>query len=155
MSKFVPNFIFKYTFLDEEFNSQYQNEERIRRILEYFTFLAVFVSCLGLLGLASFSAERRTKEIGVRKVLGASVSGIIFMLTKDIIQWILLANVVAWPVAYFSMHRWLQSFAYRTNLEIWMFLLSAILTLVIALLTVSYQSAKAARLNPVESLRCE
>ena len=155
MSTFVPNFIFRYSFLDAEFNSQYQNEERIRKILEYFTFLAVFVSCLGLFGLASFSAERRTKEIGVRKVLGASVSAIIFLLVKDIVRWVLLANAVAWPVAYFSMYRWLQRFAYRTNLEIWMFLFSAILALGIALLTVSYQSVKVAVSNPVDTLRYE
>ncbi len=117
--------------------------------------MAIGIACLGLFGLASFSAEQKTKEIGVRKVLGASVSGITFLLTKEFTRWVLVANLVAWPVAWVVMNSWLQGFAYRTQIGWPVFLLSGLLALGIALITVSYQSIKAATLNPVDSLKYE
>jgi putative ABC transport system permease protein len=120
-----------------------------------FAFLAIFVACLGLFGLASFTTESRTKEIGVRKVLGASVSKIIILLTKQYTRWVFLANLIALPIAYLAMNKWLQNFAYRTSIGIKVFILSGVLTLVIAFLTVSYQSIKTAASNPVKALRYE
>ena len=125
------------------------------QIFSYFTFLAILIACLGLFGLASFTAEQRTKEIGIRKALGASVSEIIFLLSKEFTRWVLVANIIAWPLAYFAMNRWLQNFANRINIGIGTFILAALLALVIALLTVGYQAIKAARANPVEALRYE
>ena len=125
------------------------------RIFGIFTLLGLFIACLGLLGLASFTAESRTKEIGIRKVCGASVAGIVIMLSKQFTKWVLLANGIAWPVAYFAMNKWLQNFAYRINIDIMTFLLSGLLVLGIALLTVSFQSFKAALANPADSLRYE
>ena len=121
----------------------------------YFSMLAIFIACLGLFGLASFTAERKTKEIGIRKVLGASVPGITLVLSKEFTKWVLLANLIAWPVAFYAMNRWLQGFAYRDELNVWTFVLSAILSLLIALLTVSYQSIRAALANPVDELKYE
>jgi len=150
-----PNIPFEYFFLDTAFNLQYQSEERIGKIFSALTFLGLFIACLGLFGLASFITEQKTKEIGIRKVLGETVSDIIFLLSKEFIKWIIAANIIALPFAFFVMKSWLQSFAYRTEIEIWIFLLSAAMTLMIALITVSYQSIKAALLNVVESLRYE
>jgi putative ABC transport system permease protein len=120
-----------------------------------FSCLAILIACLGIFGLASFTAEKRTKEIGIRKVLGASVSGIIMNLSKEFTKWVVLANVIAWPIAYYFMNNWLHNFAYRINLNIWIFILSGLAALAIALLTVSYQSIKAATADPVDSLRYE
>jgi putative ABC transport system permease protein len=117
--------------------------------------LAIFIASLGLFGLASFTAEQRTKEIGIRKALGDSVSGIILLLIKEFTKWVLVANVIAWPIAYWAMNRWLQNFAYRINVGLGTFVLAALLALVIALLTVGYQAVKAARVNPVVALRYE
>lgn len=128
---------------------------RLSRLFSIFTGIAIFIACLGLFGLASFTVEQRTKEIGIRKVLGASISGIVIILSKEYVKWIVLANVLAWPAAYVVMNQWLKNFAYRTDIGISTFFLSAVLALVIALLTVSYQSIKAALANPVESLRYE
>ena len=146
---------FEFSFLDTIYNDQYRNEERTGRVFTIFTFFALFVACLGLLGLASFAAEQRTKEIGIRKVLGASVPGIILMMSREFTRWVLLANIIAWPIAYFTMHRWLQSFAYRSDIGWLVFILSGVIAMVIALLTVSLQSIKAATANPVDSLRYE
>ena len=120
-----------------------------------FSFLAIFISCLGLLALASFSVERRTKEIGIRKVLGSSVPQIIFMLTRDFTKWVLLANVFAWPLAYFVLTKWLENFAFRIGIEWWIFLLAGALALIIAIIVISYQTIKAALSNPVKALRYE
>ncbi|MFC2167418.1 ABC transporter permease [Acidobacteriota bacterium] len=150
-----PEFPFVYSFLDEDYGRLYSSEERIGAIVRTFAFLAVFVSCLGLFGLASFMAERRTKEIGIRKVLGASVSGIIFILCREFTKWVVFANIFAWPVAYFVMHNWLQKFPYRISIGFGIFFLSGFVTLLIALLTVSYQSIRAALSNPVVSLKYE
>ena len=133
----------------------YKSEQRLGKIFPYFAFLAIFISCLGLFALASFMAEQRTKEIGVRKILGASVVSIILLLSKEFSKWVPLANLFAWPVAYYVMKKWLDNFAYRSNLGIEIFFLSGLLALGIALLTVSYQSIKAATANPVDSLRYE
>lgn len=153
--KFAPSFPFEYHFMDEEFDMLYRSEYRMRELFQYFAILAIFISCLGLLGLASFMAEQRTKEIGIRKVLGASISGVVLLLSKEFIKWVLVANIVAWPVAYFAISAWLENFAYRTNVSMSIFILSGVLALVTALLTVSYQTLKAALANPVESLRYE
>lgn len=150
-----PNAPFEYNFLDETYNNLYLTEMRVGTILKYFTILAIFISCLGMFGLASFAAERRTKEIGVRKVLGASVSGIVALLSKDFIKWVLIANFISWLIAYIFMNKWLQNFAYRISIGILTFLFAGMIALIIALLTVSYQSIKAAVANPVESLRYE
>jgi putative ABC transport system permease protein len=144
-----------YTFLDESFDRKYKAEEKLNKIFTYFTLLAIFIACLGLFGLASFTAEQRTKEIGIRKALGAKISGIILLLSKEFTKWVLVANIIAWPIAYLAMNRWLQNFAYRINIGIGTFILAALMALVIALLTVGYQAIKAARANPVESLRYE
>jgi putative ABC transport system permease protein len=153
--KFMPDSPFEYRFLDETLENQYRTEIRISRILNTFTFLAIFLSCLGLLGLTSFMAEQRTKEIGVRKVLGASITGIVILLSKEFAKWVLLANVIAWPLAYYFMNKWLQEFAYRINIGIGTFIASAIIALLLALLTVSLLTIKAALANPVKSLRYE
>jgi len=121
----------------------------------YFSLLAIIIGCLGLFGLASFTAEQRTKEIGIRKVLGASLSNILVLLSREFTKWVLVANIIAWPIAYFSMNRWLDNFVYQVNIGWTVFVLAAILTFVIALLTVSYQSIKSALANPADSLRYE
>jgi putative ABC transport system permease protein len=153
--KFSPDYPFDYSFLDDHFERQYRGDRQIGTIFQYFSFIAVFISCLGLFGLASFMAERRTKEIGVRKVLGASASGVAFLLSKAFTKWVIVSNLVAWPVAYFFMSRWLRHFAYRMPLGLTPFITSALIALGIAVLTVSYQSVKAALKNPVDSLRYE
>ena len=117
--------------------------------------LAIIISCLGLFGLASYSAERRVKEVGIRKVLGASVQNIVSMLSKDFLKYVLIATLIAFPLAWFSVDRWLQDFAYRINMSWWIFILAGILALSIALITVSFQAIKAALANPVTSLRSE
>ena len=142
-------------FLDTDFDRQYRADEQIGRIFGIFTVLGLFIACLGLLGLASFTAESRTKEIGIRKVLGASVTGIVIMLSKQFTKWVLLANVIAWPVAYYIMSRWLKNFAYRADINILIFIISGLIVLAIALLTVSFQSIRAATTNPAKSLRYE
>jgi len=150
-----PNNPFESFFLDTDFDHQYRSDEQVGRIFGIFTVLGLLIACLGLLGLASFTAESRTKEIGIRKVLGASVTGIVFMLSKQFTKWVLLANVIAWPAAYYIMSRWLKNFAYRADINILIFVLSAFLVLAVALLTVSFQSIRAATANPAESLRYE
>jgi putative ABC transport system permease protein len=127
----------------------------MRSIFLIFSILSVFVACLGLFGLATFTAEERTKEIGVRKVLGASAINILLLLSKEFSKWVLVANLFAWPIAYLMMKRWLQNFAYQTEIGLWPFLLSALLILAIALVTVSYQSIKAALVDPVNCLKYE
>ncbi len=152
---FDQQYPFKYSFLDEDFDRLYRNEERLAQIFSYSSTLAILIACLGLLGLASFTAEQRTKEIGVRKVLGASVSQIIVLLSRDFARLVGVAFLVAVPVAYFAMQQWLQNFAYRTNIEWQIFIYAGLLALLTACLTVSYQALKAALANPVESLRYE
>ena len=146
---------FSYTFLEDSYHSLYVSEEKVSQMLILFSGLAVFVACLGLFGLASYMAEQRHKEIGIRKVLGAEVSSLVSLLSKDFTKSVLLANAIAWPVAYFVMKKWLQNYAYRTHLNIWMFAVAGLVVLLIALMTVSYQAVKAALSDPVNSLRYE
>ncbi len=153
--EYVPGRPFKYSFLDEDIEGLYKSERKVMTIFRYFTFLAIFISCLGLFGLSLFMAEQRTKEIGIRKTLGASVPGIMLLLTGEFAKWVILSNVIAWPAAYFIMSKWLQDFAYRINIGLNTFILAGLLALLIALATISYQAAKAARANPVSSLKYE
>ncbi len=153
--KFSSYFPLEYAFLDETIDNVYRTEIRLSRSLTSFTIIAIFLACLGLFGLTSFTAERRTKEIGVRKVLGASPKGIFLMLSKDIVKWVVLATVVAFPLAYYAMHEWLKRFAYRIDIGMGTFALAMAFSLLIALLAMSYQSVKAATANPVDSLRYE
>jgi len=150
-----PEQPFEVHFLDQAYDRLYQNDERIGSLFHGFTRLAVFVSCLGLLGLAAFAAEQRTKEIGIRKVLGSSVMGIILLLTREFMKWILVANVIAWPMAWFAMNRWLENFAYRIRIRIDYFILAGCIAFLTAFLTVLFQSIRAARANPVDSLKYE
>ena len=145
----------QYGFVDQELDQQYRAEQRTGRIVLYFSGLAILISCLGLFGLAAFTAEQRTKEIGVRKVLGASVASIVSLLSTDFLKLVLIAIVIASPLAWYAMHRWLQGFAYRITIEWWVFGLAGLLAVGIALLTISFQSVKAALTNPVKSLRSE
>lgn len=146
---------FQYYFLDDSFDAQYKADERLSKIFSYFSILAIFIACLGLFGLASYTAEQRTKEIGIRKVLGATISGIVKLLTKEFSKWVLFANIIAWPIAYYAMYKWLQGFAYRTSIALYIFMVSAAIALAIALLTVSYQALRAAKTDPINSLRYE
>ena len=152
---FVPHQTIRYTFLDESFARMYDDVQRTGRVFTAFTVLAVIVACLGLLGLSAFMAEQRTKEIGIRKVLGASVSGIVTLLSKDFIRLVVFAILIATPVAWYAMNYWLRNFAYRIEPEWWIFALAGLLAVVIAMLTVSFQSVKAALMDPVRSLRSE
>jgi putative ABC transport system permease protein len=155
MKIFAPSTPFSYSFFDEVFERAYFTEQRMGRVFGTFAILAIFIACLGLFGLTVFAAEQRTKEIGIRKVLGASDSKIFLLLSKEFIRWVLLANLIAWPIAYFAMNKWLQNFAYRIHIGIVAFLISGGTALLIAYFTVSYQSIKSARANPVNSLRYE
>ncbi|GGM92112.1 ABC transporter permease [Dyadobacter beijingensis] len=146
---------FSYTFLDERFNETYKAEQKTGQILGTFAGLTIFVACLGLFGLATFTAEQRTKEIGVRKVLGASVAGIIALLSKDFLKLVVIALLIATPAAWWLMDKWLQEFAYKINISWWVFTTAGLLSTLVALLTISYQSVKAALMNPVQSLRSE
>ena len=146
---------FLYSFLDEDFNNLYKGEQRTGSVFITFAALAIFIACLGLFGLAAYSAEQRTKEIGIRKVLGSSVKGIITLLSKDFIRLVAVAIIIATPLAWWVMNKWLQNFAYRINIRWWIFFIAGALALIIALLTVSYQAIKAAVANPVKSLRTE
>jgi ABC-type antimicrobial peptide transport system permease subunit len=146
---------FEYHFLDQTINNLYFREQRMARIFRYFAYLAILISCLGLFGLVSFIAEKRTKEIGIRKVFGSSVTQITVLLSREFIKWVLIANIIAWPIAWYVMNQWLKNFAYRTNVGVWVLLLAGALSIMIALLTVSYQAIRAATANPVEALRYE
>jgi putative ABC transport system permease protein len=154
-SKAAPAYPLEYKFLDQQFGELYQKDIRQQTILSVFAGLAIFVACLGLFGLASFTATKRFKEIGVRKVLGSSVQGIVVLLSKDLLKPVLIAMCIALPSGYWVLNKWLQNFAYKTNLSWWIFLSAALITFGIALLTVSFQSIKAATANPVKSLRTE
>jgi putative ABC transport system permease protein len=153
--KNTPNFPFMYSFLDEEFHKLYRMEERWQQIIRNTSIIAIVISCLGLFGLSALAIARRTKEIGIRKVLGASVSGLTRMVSMDFLKLVIFANLIAWPLAYYAMNRWLRSFAFRIDIKLWVFLLAAVIATAIALLTVGLQAAKAALANPVESLRYE
>ena len=146
---------FSYSFLDADFNKMYNADQRTGKLFITFAVFAIFIACLGLFGLVTYAAEQRIKEIGIRKVLGASVSEIVTMISKDFVKLVLIASVIAFPVAWWMMNKWLQSFAYRINISWWVFALAGLLTIAIALITVSFQAIKAAMANPVKSLRTE
>jgi putative ABC transport system permease protein len=146
---------FTYNFLDDLFSKTYSTEQKTGNILNIFSALIILVACLGLFGLVTYTAEQRTKEIGIRKVLGASVSQVTRMLSKEFIKLVLIASLIAFPAAWWAMHKWLQSFAYRINISWWIFAVAGFAALLIALITVSFQAIKAAIANPVKSLRTE
>lgn len=153
--KYAGDEMLNYSFLDQDLNKMYLSDQRTNKIAAIFSVLAIFIACLGLLGLATYVTEQRTKEIGIRKVLGASVPEIVTMLTKEFTRWVVIANIIAWPAAYYFMNKWLQDFAYKADLSIWIFILAGLLALIIALLTVSINAIKAATANPVKSLKYE
>ena len=146
---------FSYSFLNERFNKTYLLEQRTGQLFSIFATLTIIISCLGLFGLAMFTAQQRTKEIGVRKVLGASVMSVVVLLSRDFVKLILIAILIVTPIAWFVMSQWLQDFAYRVEISWWIFAVAGILAIIVALLTVSFQSIKAALMNPVKSLRSE
>jgi putative ABC transport system permease protein len=151
----APGQPFQYTFMDADFDKMYHAEQRMGRLFISFAVFAIFIACLGLLGLVTYAAEQRTKEIGIRKVLGAGVGNIITMLSKDFAKLVLIASVIAFPFAWWIMNKWLQDFAYRINISWWVFLLAGLAAILVALITVSFQAIKAAIMNPVKSLRTE
>ncbi|MBC8111674.1 MAG: FtsX-like permease family protein [Verrucomicrobia bacterium] len=153
--KYESEATFQYGFVADDLEKLYQREQLTARIILYFSMLAIFIACLGLFGLATFASEQRTKEIGIRKVLGASVSQVVTLLSKDFLKLVLIAFVIAVPVAWYAMNKWLQDFAYRIDISWWIFALAGILAMLISLLTVSFQAIKAALANPVKSLRTE
>lgn len=153
--KFLPEIPYEYTFLDDNFNKLYESEQRQGTIFTSFACIAIFIACLGLFGLSAFTITQRIKEIGVRKVLGANVGSIVALLSKDFLKLVLIAALIAFPIAWYSMHSWLKDFAYRIDMQWWVFVLAAIAALLVALLTVGFQAIKAALANPVKSLRTE
>jgi putative ABC transport system permease protein len=151
----APAYPFEYNFLDDKFNQLYKTEIKQGSVLSIFSLFAIFIACLGLFGLASYTAIKRTKEIGVRKVLGSSVENIVLLLSKDLLKPVLVGTIIALPVGYYAMNKWLEGFAYRISFSWWMFVLAAFAAVSIALLTVGFQAIKAAIANPVKSLRTE
>ena len=152
---FNPEEPIEYKFLDENFERMYQSEDKLKSLLALFTVIAVFIGCLGLSGLAAYSAARRKKELGIRKVLGASVQGLVLLLSKDFIKLVIIALLIASPLAWYCMTRWLTDFAYRINISWWIFGATAIVTTAIALVTVGAQAIRSALTNPVNSMRTE
>ena len=153
--KFAPTFPFEYSFLDSDYEMSYYREVQLSRLLQGFSVLAILISCLGLFGMASFMTQQRTKEIGIRKVLGATVSGITFLLTKNFSKWVVISIVIALPVAWFLMQKWLENFAYKTPINFWIFLLSGFFSLFIAIATVSFHSVATAMSSPAKALKYE
>jgi ABC-type antimicrobial peptide transport system permease subunit len=151
----LPTAIFDYKFVDEEYAYKFSQEVRIGKLSSVFAVIAIFISCLGLFGLASFVAEQRTKEIGIRKVMGASVSNLWQLLSKDFVVLVIISCFIAVPIGYYMMNNWLQQYQYRTNLPWWIFALTCMTAILITLITVSFQSVRAAKMNPVKSLRSE
>ena len=153
--EFVPNEPFRYYFLDEVFDQFYREEERIFRLIGFFSTLSIVIICLGVLGLASFSVEQRLKEIGIRKVLGASSPGLVYLLMKPVLVWLVVANLLAWPVAYTTSQAWLQHFAYRTDSAGWAFLLGSLTQALTVIITIVLQTSKAVQINPIQTLKSE
>jgi putative ABC transport system permease protein len=151
----APSQPFDYSFMDEDFNKLYTTEQRMGEIFITFAALAILIACLGLFGLVTYAAEQRVREIGIRKVLGASVSNIAGMLSADFLKLVIISTAIAFPVAWWAMHKWLESFAYRISISWWIFIIAGIAAILIALITVSFQAIKAAVANPVKSLRTE
>ncbi|MFC1724469.1 ABC transporter permease [candidate division KSB1 bacterium] len=153
--KFSPDFPFTYEFFDEVIDNVYRSEQKLGKMFRYFTFIAVFLSCLGLYGFASFATEQRRKELGIRKVLGASSSNLTLLLSREFTKWVVIANTAAWPIGYYAMNKWLQNFAYRIDVGFLTLTSASLLALIMAIFTISFQSIKAAVANPVDSLRNE
>ena len=153
--KFNPSYPFIYQFVDDTIESFYRSELQMEKVFTTFAFLAVFIACLGMFGLSAYIAEKRTKEIGIRKVMGASIGTILNLLTRNFIILVILATIIAVPAGYYFMNKWLENFEFRINIQWWVFVLSGLIALIIGILTVSYQSIKAARANPVDTLRYE
>jgi len=154
-AEILPDYPFEFSFLDDDFNRQYRYEEQFGEIFGIFTFLGIFIACLGLLGLSSFMISRKTKEIGIRKILGASVSNITYKLSLEFSKWVLAANIIAWPLAWLAMDSWLQGFAYKAEMSWWVFIFAGLSVLIIAAGTVVIQAVKAATANPIKALRYE
>ena len=154
-NKFNPGFPFTFNFLDEAYQQQYENETRVSILSKYFAGLAIIISCLGLFGLAAFTAQKRRKEIGIRKVIGASVTDITTMLSKDFVKLVFISMFIAFPVSWWLMNDWLQGFVYRVSISLWIFVIAGTAVILITILTISFQSIKAAVANPVKSLRSE
>jgi len=146
---------FEFKFLDEDYQALYASEQRVSVLSRYFAGIAIIISCLGLFGLAAFTAQKRQKEIGIRKVIGASVSNVVLLLSKDFLKLVLIAVIISFPLSWWLMHRWLESFAYRIDIGVMIFVLAGASIIMIALLTISFQSIRAAMMNPVKSLRTE
>jgi ABC-type antimicrobial peptide transport system permease subunit len=153
--KYAPNSPFEYSFVDSEYERKFGDEQRVSRIASVFAVLAIFISCLGIFGMASFNAEQRTREIGVRKVLGATVTNLWGLLTKEFVMLVIISFLIASPIASYFMHNWLQNYEYRTALSWWIFALAGGGAMIVTLATVSFQAIKAALANPVNSLRTE
>ncbi|OPX25587.1 MAG: hypothetical protein B1H06_07185 [Candidatus Cloacimonas sp. 4484_143] len=151
----IPETAIEYSFLDEDYDELYNSEEKMGKLFIFFSVLIVFIACLGIYGLAIFLGEQRTKEIGVRKVMGASTTGIMQLLSKDFTKWVIVANIIAIPIGYYIMNKWLQNFAYRTALSLWVFAAAGVIALIIALLTIGVQTYKTANLNPAKTLKYE
>jgi ABC-type antimicrobial peptide transport system permease subunit len=155
VSRYNPGYPFEYRFVDDQFNQRFLSEMLVSKLSQVFALLAIVISCLGLFGLAAYTAERRFKEIGIRKVLGASVSGITGLLSVDFLKLVGVACLVAFPLAYWAMHNWLNNYEYRITINWWVFAIAGCVAMLIALLTISFQSVKAALANPIKSLRSE
>src|SRR6185312_8317619 len=155
MQKYAPDDPFEYHFVDDDYNKLYQSEQQSSVLIGLFAGIAILVSALGLLGLAAFAAEQKVKEIGIRKVLGASIQHIVGMLSLDFVKMVVIASLIAFPIAWWAMNKWLQAFAYKIALSWWIFAVSGAVALVITLITISYQAIKAALANPIRSLRSE
>jgi ABC-type antimicrobial peptide transport system permease subunit len=153
--RYNPQYPFEYYFADEAYNSKFRAQQQEGRLGLLFSALTIFISCLGLFGLASYMAESRTREIGIRKVLGASVAGIAFLMAKDFVRLVIIAVIIATPIAWYAMHSWLEGFNYRIHVGVWTFVVAGLLAIFIALVTVGYQAVAAALANPVRNLRSE
>ncbi len=153
--KYAGNIPFSYNFLDKSFEAHYKSEQHAGLLFNVFAGIAIFISCLGLFGLATYTAQVKIKEIGIRKVLGASIAGIVKLISKDFLKLVVISIVIATPVAWWAMNKWLQDFAYRIDISWWVFVVAGVIALLIAIVTVSFQSIKAALANPVKSLRTE
>ncbi len=155
ISKKYPNYTFSHRTMTDHYSELYSNEKRVGQIFDYFAVLAILLSCLGLFGLSAYAAEQRTKEIGIRKAMGSTITNIIFILEKDFIKWVLISNIIAWPVSYYFANKWLESFTYKIDISIYVFALATVLTFIIAIITVFAQAYRAAIKNPTQSLRYE
>jgi putative ABC transport system permease protein len=151
----IPDKPFVYSFFDEDFSKMYEKETKFARIISTFSFLSIFIACLGLIGLVTFAIEKKKKEISIRKVLGAEIKNIIYLVSKEFLLLIVIANIIAMPVAYYGMSKWLDDFAYKTELSWWIFILSILVSVAISIITIGSQTFKAAVANPVDSLRSE